>query len=52
MMRGRRRSLTFGNARQREGGEGFGAENPKPSHRGSISGCFRAAGCRGGAVGL
>jgi hypothetical protein len=48
MMWGWRRSLVFSNTRQHEGGEGLGADIPKPSHSGSVSGCFRAAGCRGG----
>ena len=30
------------------GGEGSRAEILKPSHYGSVSGCFKAAGCKGG----
>jgi hypothetical protein len=34
------------------GGEGLGADIPKLSHSGSVSGCFQAAGCRGGCCGV
>ena len=38
--------------RQREAGEGVGAKNSKLSHRGSVSGCMRAASGKEGFCGV